>query len=87
MTKLKWKKWQKMNHKIIYRPRALLQKREKTYAKFQKDRVKIVWEVAIIRSTVYTSEDRKWQSSKSRKKSDKNKGKDYMKNKKCTFLD
>ena len=42
MTMLKWKKMTKINLKIISKPRALLQTREKTSAKFQKDRFKIV---------------------------------------------
>ena len=41
MTKLKWKVT-KLNLKIISKPHALLQTREKTCAKFQKDRFKIV---------------------------------------------
>ena len=48
MTNLKWKKVTKINLKNVSDPRAL-QTRVKTCAKFQKDRFKIVWEVAITR--------------------------------------
>ena len=39
---VKVEKVTKINLKIISKPHALLQTREKTYAKFQKDRFKIV---------------------------------------------
>ena len=85
MTKLKWKKWQK-NLKIISKPRALLQTREKTCAKFKKDRFKIVWKVAITRyplSIHLRSENDKVQKVQ---KGDKTYGKDYMKST-CTSSD
>ena len=44
----KWK-GSKINLKIIFKAHALLQAWEKTCAKFQKDRFKIVWGIAITR--------------------------------------
>ena len=76
----------KINLKIISKPHALLQTWEKTCAKFQKDRFKIVREVAITRyplSIHLRSENDKVQKEQ---KSDKKYGKDYMKTT-CTSSD
>ena len=85
MTKLKWKKWQNKN-KIISNPCVLLQTLEKTCAKFQKDWLKIVWEVAMTwypLSIHLRSENDKVQKEQ---KSDQKYGKDYMKST-CTSSD
>ena len=82
----KWQSWSGKSdkNKIISNRRALLQTREKTCAKFQKDRFKIVWEVAMVPS-VYNLRSVNGKVQKEQK-SDKKYGKDYMKST-CTSSD